>query len=1029
MLSELLNAFSDGFDHRRMPINFMEKVTMISTLCRCVTGLAMLCMVGASGHASEPTGLSPQESLEHFTVADGLDIELFASEPHVRQPLSLSFDDRGRMWVLQYIQYPIPNGLKAVKIDRYLRTQYDRVPKAPPHGPRGLDKVTILEDQNGDGRIDASKDFLSGLNLASGMALGDGGVYLVQPPYLLFYADRDANDVPDCDPEVLLTGFGMDDAHAYANSLTWGPDGWLYGAQGSTVTANIRDIEFQQGIWRFHPLTHEFELFAEGGGNTWGIDFDRFGNLFAGGNTVEPLCHHVQGAYSVKGFGKHGPLHNPYAFGYFAPVKHHGYVGDSLTGGFVLYQGGAFPDRFNGTCIAPNTRHSATRSSTLEKRGSTFATRAQGDFITSTDKWYRPVDSTVGPDGALYVADWYDYNISHSNPKDRSKWYVPSIEDGRIWRVAPTAASSKVDKLLPLGERTSDELIDLLDHSNAWNARTARRLLAERRDETVLPRLETMLFDGHDERATLQALWSLYVSGGFHDTLAARLLEHRHEYVRAWTIRLLGDQRQISKRLENRLLFVAVNDTSSVARSQLACSCKRLPGDVALPIFTALLQHGEDVDDPHIPLLLWWALEDKAVSHQESVFSLLEEEKLWRAPIVRTAILERLARRYTAESAGEGFAACAQLLKLSPTPADSALVIGGMEKQLAGRSLPSMPPELSQPLGRLLHRGDASPTLIRLALRLGSQQAYDVAIEQIRNAQADLADRLSYLQTLGEIDRPECVDELLKRLERDELDPIRIGALSALENYQAARIGESIVGLLPDMTGSVYDRSLELFTRRKSWSAQLLTSIDDKVIDEKTISFDLLRQIRLHDDPDLNERITNRWGNIRTSTPREKAGRIQAISQMLAAGKGDPHKGRALFTKHCATCHQLFGKGNKIGPDLTGAERKNRGILLSNVVDPNAVIRQQYRSYIAVTVDGLVLTGLLADRAPETVTVLDAKNKRTILRQDEIEELKAAEVSMMPEKILDPLTDDQLRDLFSYLQADKAPSKNESAAR
>jgi len=260
------------------------------------------------------------------------------------------------------------------------------------------------------------------LHLASGMALGYDGLFVVQPPYLLFYPDKNHDDVPDGDPEVLLKGFGMEDAHAFANSLCWGPDGWLYGAQGSTVTANIRSIEFQQGVWRYHPITKAFELFAEGGGNTWGIDFDRHGRLFAGGNTTEPLCHHVQGAYYVKGFGKHGPLQNPYTFGYFNPVRHQGFLGSALTGGFVIEQGGLFPERFENAVIYPNLRANAMRVSRLEPQGSTFTTRFQEDFLTSTDRWFRPVKSLTGPDGALYVADWYDYNISHSDPKDRSKW-------------------------------------------------------------------------------------------------------------------------------------------------------------------------------------------------------------------------------------------------------------------------------------------------------------------------------------------------------------------------------------------------------------------------------------------------------------------------------------------------------------------------------------------------------------------------------------------------------------------------------
>ncbi len=364
----------------------------------------------------------------------------------MKQPVSITFDDRGRLWVLQYLQYPVPEGLKPVAVDEYLRTKYDRRPDPPPKGPKGRDRLTILEDTNGDGVMDHAKDFIGGLNLASGFAIGYGGVFIAQPPYLLFYPDANGDDVPDRDPDVLLTGFGMEDAHAFANSLTWGPDGWLYGAQGSTVSANIRGIEFQQGIWRYHPKTKQFELFAEGGGNTWGIDFDRFGNLFAGGNTLEPLCHHVQGAYYVKGFGKHGPLHNPYSFGFFPPVEHKGPFGGGLTGGNVIYQGTALPERFTNVCICPNIRQNAVRWYPFETKGSTFATLQgghgghEGDFLTSSDTWFRPVDMTVGPDGAVYIADWYDIHLSHASPVNRSQWYMPSRDDGRIWRVATKGA-------------------------------------------------------------------------------------------------------------------------------------------------------------------------------------------------------------------------------------------------------------------------------------------------------------------------------------------------------------------------------------------------------------------------------------------------------------------------------------------------------------------------------------------------------------------------------------------------------------
>src|SRR5882724_8456894 len=317
-------------------------------------------------------GLGPQDSLKLMEVADGFEVSLVASEPEIRQPISITFDELGRMWIIQYLQYPTPAGLKPIIVDNYLRTKYDRVPEPPPRGPKGADRITICELDPDGKRAIKFKAFVNGLNLCSGLALGYGGVFVLQPPYLLFYPDKDRDDVPDADPEVLLTGFGMEDAHAVANSLTWGPDGWLYGAQGSTVTAQIRGREFQQGIWRYHPVTKEFELFAEGGGNTWGLDFDENGEILAGTNFDDKMLHQVQGAYYVKNFGKHGALHNPYTYGYFNHVPYTGYRGHHISCGGIVYQGGAFPPAFNGAYIFANVLDHAVYWANLRPEGSSF---------------------------------------------------------------------------------------------------------------------------------------------------------------------------------------------------------------------------------------------------------------------------------------------------------------------------------------------------------------------------------------------------------------------------------------------------------------------------------------------------------------------------------------------------------------------------------------------------------------------------------------------------------------------------------
>lgn len=533
-----------------------------------------------------------------MTLADGLEAQLVACEPMIRQPVAIEFDDRGRLWVVQYLQYPNPEGLKRVKVDRYSRTQYDRVPEPPPHGPKGDDAITILEDLDGDGRMDRSRNFVEGLNLCTGLAFGHGGVFVIQAPYLLFYPDRNRDDIPDGDPEVLVTGFGMEDAHSVANSLTWGPDGRLYGLQGSTVTANINGIEFQQGIWRYDPSTKEFELFCEGGGNMWGLDFDWQGNLFACTN-VGPyvMLHGVQGGYYWKQFGKHGALHNPHAYGYFEHVTHHNPEGGHVTVGGIIYEADGLPNEYYGSFIAANLLSHNVYRHTLQQTGSTFETFNRGKLMDSNDTWFAPSDMTLGPDGALYIADWCDKRTAHPDPDatwDRS--------NGRIYRIAakglPRAPAFDVAALKPRG------LIALLDHPNKWFVRRALLQLGERRDASVCDRLLKRIARNESGRQSVTGLFALNACGGFDERIAVRLLGHPEPAVRKWTVRLLGDLPAVSNETGRVLIQLADRETDPLVRSQLASTARRLSPSIGIEIAARMIERDRDGADPHIPLLL-----------------------------------------------------------------------------------------------------------------------------------------------------------------------------------------------------------------------------------------------------------------------------------------------------------------------------------------------------------------------------------------------------------------------------------------
>lgn len=948
-------------------------------------------------------------------VAEGFEVRLVASEPEIRQPLSITFDERGRMWVIQYLQYPKPAGLKPVKVDQYLRTKYDRVPEPPPHGAKGADLITICEDTDGDGRADKFTDFVTGLNLCSGLALGHGGVFVVQPPYLLFYPDRNRDDVPDGDPEVLLSGFGIEDAHALANSLTWGPDGWLYGAQGSTVTANIRGIEFQQGIWRYHPVTREFELFAEGGGNTWGLDFDAEGELIAGTNFDDKMLHQVQGAYYVKNFGKHGELHNPHAYGYFGHVPYSGYRGAHLSVGGIVYQGGAFPDSLRNAYISANTLDRAVYWHKLAPQGSSFTARFGGALLKTDEELFRPVDCQTGPDGAVYIADWCDKRATHVDPLDT--W---DRSNGRIYRVQAKAA--KAIPKFDLTKLTSDELADLLAHQNDWFVREARRILAERRDDKVYARLRTQL-TGNPPHLALQALWVLYASGGFNDALAATCLKHPNPAVRAWTIRLLGDARKVPPAIQQQLVALAESDSSPMVRRQLACTAKRLPGNEALPVLQELLGRDEDVDDPQIPLLLWWSVENFAVTHRAELVKLFTTPAVMQRPLNRKHLLERLARRYAAAGTADDFAACARLLKASFNDVDTATLLKGIELGVLGRRFDRLPTPLTEWFTEARNRNERDLNLVRVGLRLGDTNAQDVAIALLDDTRIPESARVDLIDALGQSAVPVAPARLLSLLTNTSALKLRVAALSALQHFPDGRIAVALADSYRWLSPELRPRARSILASRPAWASALVERVEEGTIPAHEVTLEEVRQMASLKDERLTPRIERLWGKIRPDSPEEKRNFINEVKLVLkpsgAAGrdaKGNPDEGRKVFAQACAVCHKLFDEGNAVGPDLTTADRRSLDVLLQNIVNPSAYIRPEFVSYEAVTQDDQSLSGLLVESAPAAVTLLDRNNQRHILPRDRLVSLRESELSLMPEGLLEALTPQQIMDLFSYLQ-------------
>ena len=1052
----------------------------------------------SAGHmmSDRATPLPPANAAKTFRVPDDLEIEQVLAEPDIAQPVFLNFDERGRLWVVEYRQYPAPAGLKVVSHDKFWRAIYDKVPEPPPRGPRGLDRISIHEDTDGDGTYDKHKVFVDGLNIATSCVKGRGGVWVLNPPYLLFYPDRNDDDIPDGDPEVVLEGFGLEDTHSVVNSLRWGPDGWLYAAQGSTVTANVRvnagrgvltaptasapprrgedTAPYQpdylrrstrpgeppvysqgQNIWRYHPERRIYEIFAEGGGNAFGVEFDDKGRLFSGHNGGDTRgFHYMQGAYLRKGFEKHGELSNPYAFGYFPDMP--GTKGERFSHTFLIYHGGALPPRYEGRLFGCEPLQGRIVLSEITPDGSTFQTRDLERVVTSSDSWFRPVDIKAGPDGAIYIADWYDRNVAHTRNQEGN--IDPS--NGRIYRLKRKGA--KAPKPFNLRQSSDRALLALLFVNRSWINNASLQMLAERRPSDLAEHIFNQL-DGSQSESAPRLLWALrailgtnwanqstWVALGVESNFVGRLLWQPNEQLRLWMIQFAGDEGRTTSETATALSDLATTETNLEVRAQLACTAKRLPAAAALPIVRNLILSStrvapqtadaepaerrtpirrdptpanragsesgapvqqDDSRDPRLPLLLWWAIESKCESDRDAVLKLFEDSPLWTRPIVEQHLLDRLMRRFAAAGTRKDLLTCARLLQLSPDAEHSRILMRGFEEAFKGRSVAGLPDELIAAMARHDVGSDA------FMLRTGDPAALTRALAAVTDAKANKQRRQEFIDVLGEVHPPTALDALL-RVADDERDAaLRKSALTALLGYNDARIPATVLKDYSAYAPEVRPAALTLLASRAAWSLALAQAVDAGKLKPADVPLDTVRQIQRHKSAQLALLLAKHWPNSGRPTTAAMQQQITRLSTVLRDGQGDPYSGQKLFNTACASCHTLFARGGHVGPDLTAYQRSDLDALLLAIVNPSDAIREGFESFNVETKDERSLTGFLVERDARLVVLRGLDGQNITLKQEDIAELKPAGLSLMPEGLLDPLTEQQVRDLFAYLRS------------
>jgi putative membrane-bound dehydrogenase-like protein len=529
---------------------------------------------------AQTPGLPAPEAAKRMALPPGFTAQLVASEPDVAQPVAFTIDTRGRLWVLENSNYP----------------------KCPGE-PR--DQILIFEDTDGDGKADKRTVFANNLTFASGIAVGFGGVYVGAPPNLLFFPDKDGDDKPDGPPEKLLDGWGWEDTHETLNDFIWGPDGWLYGTQGVFTFSNVGkpgapDSERQKinaGVWRFHPVTRKFELYSEGGSNQWGIDWNDRGQAFFAACVIPHIWQCIQGGRYHRQAGAH---FNPHTYEDIKTIGDFEYEKRAYAGAMV-YLGGQWPAEWRDTFFFHDIHMNKLRNERMERRGSGYVAKRNVDFIVANDPWFRGLSPQYGPDGSVFINDWYD-----KVPCYQQKDYVDR-GNGRLYKIVYQGAKPWSGDL----QKASDlDLVSMQLHANDWFVRSARRILQERGPKPeVHAALEKIVRDNPDETRKLRALWALHSTRGLNEKLALELLASPMEYVRAWTVQLLCEDGKPSAAALARFAEMAKSDASPVVRLYLASAAGRIEIAQRWPILAGLASRAEDSDDHNIPKLLWYAAE------------------------------------------------------------------------------------------------------------------------------------------------------------------------------------------------------------------------------------------------------------------------------------------------------------------------------------------------------------------------------------------------------------------------------------
>ncbi len=946
--------------------------------------------------------LTPEEAVKSMTMLEGIKANAWAGEPMVTQPIAFCWDDRGRLWVAENRDYES---------------------RGSGFSNSGDSRIIILEDVDRDGVADSRKIFLDGIPFPSAIAVGFDGLFLGAPPNLLFVPDKNGDDLAEkADIEVLLTGWGIRDRHETINSFHWGPDGWLYGLEGFATPSKIRKpkgkgkiyrhkeafpedlleaegVDINGGVWRYHPTKKRFEAVAHGFSNPWGIDYDNKGQLFITACVIPHLFHVIPGGIYHRQGGQH---FNPYVYSDITTIVDHRHR--SAHGGARIYQSDAFPKVHQGRIFMANIHEHAVLSDVLESKGSGFVAHHGDDFLLANNAQWIGFSMEVGPSGDMYVLDWHDADICGKE--------VLNKETGRIFRISPvnSSATNWNGRYADLGKMTDEQLAELQTSPSDWHARRARVILQYRATKgklsgSSIEHLRKIFADKNNSDHRLRAMWALHITGNFSESDLVTALKDQDEYVRSWSIQMLCEDNKATKTATDGMISMSLNDPSPVVRLYLAAALQRVDPDVRWRITEGLVSRGDDIDDHNIPKMIWYGMEDLAEQSPARAIALAGAGKI-------PMIAEFTSRRLVDANVLNLLVA-----ELEKRPTQTTAILRGMRAGLEGRSDIKPPANWNAVYIKLKSDGSVASLAQEIAQLFGDTEAAQRYLEVLRNPASALEAKHDALKSLASRQRPELLPVLPSLIQQA---PLRLEAIRAAAAYEHEPLGDLLVENFGKFAPQEQAEALQTLSSRSTYGRSLTQAIKDNKIKKSDVPAYVARQLRRV----VGNGFVEVWGPIDQLSGNKALAykRYQNLLTDQTMRKADLANGKAIFQRTCGACHKLYGEGGNIGPDLTGSNRANLTYLLNNIIEPSSEIQDDYRMVVITSRDGRTYSGNIIGENDRQVTLRVIGQDQLVLNKSDIQSQETASVSLMPEGLIETLTDKEVVDLIGYLRTNRQPA-------